>query len=166
MRDHDWIFDALLETDFDLMMIVERMSLENVTHQLRHPAMTIGTDGRGLPLDGPRATGLPHPRNFGTFPRVLGEFVREKHVLTLAEAIHKMTGLPAKALRLKDRGLLKRGYKADVVVFDPDTVADRATYLDPYQSPLGIPIVVVNGVRVVDKGKHTLARPGSVFGRA
>ena len=162
---HDWVFDALLETDFDLMMVLERMSPENVAHQLRHPAMMIGTDGWGFPLDGPRATGLPHPRSFGTFPRVLGKYVREKHVLTLAEATHKMTGLPAKALRLKDRGFLKRGYKADVVVFDPDTVSDRATYLDPYQSPLGIPIVFVNGVRVVDNGKHTLARPGRILRR-
>jgi N-acyl-D-amino-acid deacylase len=146
------------------MMVNERMSSDNVVQQLRHPAMMIGTDGRGIPFDGPLATGLPHPRNFGTFPRVLGEYVREQQVLTLPEAIHKMTGLPAKTLGFRDRGLLKTGYKADVVVFDPDTVSDRATYLNPFQPPLGIPFVFVNGVRVVDNGKHTSARPGRILG--
>ena len=108
---------------------------------------------------------MPHPRNFGTFPRVLGRYVREEKVLPLAEAIRKMTSLPASILGLTDRGTIKDGQWADLVIFDPATVADKATFEDPFQYPVGIDTVLVNGKVVLDEGKHTNARPGKVLRR-
>ena len=107
--------------------------------------------------------GKPHPRFYGTFPRVLGVYVREKKVLTLPEAVHKMTGLSAKIVGLTDRGLLKPGMAADITLFDPAAVIDKATFENPAQYPVGIPYVIVNGVVVIDKGEHTGARPGRVL---
>jgi len=107
-----------------------------------------------------------HPRGAGTFPRVLGLYVREKHWLTLPEAVHKMTGLPAQRLGWKDRGLIKKGHAADLVLFNPDTIIDRSTYKDPQALPLGIEKVFVNGTLVWDHGKATGSRPGIVLGRA
>src|SRR5438874_12929262 len=111
--------------------------------------MSIGSDGSALNLKYP---GKPHPRSFGTNPRVLGKYTREEKVLQLEDAVRKMTSLPAQGLGLKDRGLLKEGYWADVVVFDPDTVADTATYENPKQYPKGIDRVHVNGTLVSDDG--------------
>jgi N-acyl-D-amino-acid deacylase len=111
------------------------------------------------------APGKPHPRSFGTNVRVLGKYVRDEKVLTLEDAVRKMTSLPAQTLRLKDRGLLREGYWADVVVFDPNTVSDPATYENPQQYAKGVPYVLVNGTVVVDNGNHTGARPGkNIFG--
>jgi N-acyl-D-amino-acid deacylase len=162
---YDWIFDALLETELDTSIVKFGMSEENRALELRHPAMMIGTDGSGLATEGPLSTGVPHPRSYGTFPRVLGHYVREVGVIPLEEAVWKMSGLPAQKLRWPDRGLLKRGYRADVVVLDPDTVSDRATYEAPHQYPAGIHHVVVNGQIVVRDGSHTQARPGAILGR-
>lgn len=106
---------------------------------------------------------MPHPRNFGTFPRVLGKYVREEHTLTLEQAVWKMSGLTAKQLHIGDRGLIKEGLAADLVLFDPATVADRATFTDPFQYPVGIPTVIVNGRVVLDNGRHTGARPGVII---
>ena len=103
---------------------------------------------------------MTHPRAYGTFPRVLGRYVREERVLTLADAIRKMTSLPAQVLRLEDRGRLRQGYWADIVVFDPERIIDRATYEEPHQYSEGIEYVLVNGVVVLDAGEHTGARPG------
>jgi N-acyl-D-amino-acid deacylase len=161
----DWIFDALLEADLDIGMIAFGMSEDNRKLELRHPAMMIGTDGSARALEGPTAKGKPHPRNYGTFPRVLGYYVRELDVLSLEEAIWKMCGLPAQKLRWTDRGLLKEGYKADLVVLDPEIVADQATFQNPQQYPVGIRHVVVNGKLVIRDEAHTLARPGAVLGR-
>jgi N-acyl-D-amino-acid deacylase len=105
-----------------------------------------------------------HPRGAGTFPRVLGVFVREKHWLTLPEAIRKMTSLPAQRLGWKDRGVIREGAFADLVLFDPDTVIDRSTYANPLALPTGIEKVFVNSVLVWDSGKATGARPGLVLG--
>ncbi|RMD93362.1 MAG: D-aminoacylase, partial [Calditrichaeota bacterium] len=105
----------------------------------------------------------PHPRSYGTFPRVLGKYVREEKVLPLAEAIRKMTSLPARRLRLQDRGTLKEGYWADVVIFDPQTVRDRATWSHPHQYPQGIPYVIVNGTLAIDREKFTGKYPGRVL---
>jgi len=161
---HDWVFDALMETEGDIGMVLFMMSEENREEELRHPAMMIGTDGAGLAVEGPMSKGVPHPRSYGTFPRVLGHYVRERGVISLEEAIWKMSGFPAQKLRWTDRGLVKKGYKADLVVLDPDTVADRATYEAPHQYPVGIPHVIVNGKLVVHDNSHTQARPGSVLG--
>jgi len=102
----------------------------------------------------------PHPRAYGTFPRVLSKYVREEKVLTLEQAIYKMSGLPAMVLRLKDRGLIKEGYAADIVIFNPDSIKDKATYLQPHQFPEGIQLVMVNGKIVVKNGKTTGEKPG------
>jgi len=162
---HDWVFDALLETEADISMVLFMMSEDNRRQELRHPAMMIGTDGVGLATEGPMSEGVPHPRSYGTYPRVLGRYVREQGVISLEEAIWKMSGFPAQKLRWADRGLVKEGYKADLVVLNPDTVADPATYETPHQYPAGIPHVLVNGRLVVHDGHHTQARPGAVLGR-
>ena len=122
--------------------------------------VSIASDGSALNLKEP---GKPHPRSYGTNVRVLGKYVREEKVLTLEDAIIKMTSLPAQTLRLKDRGLLKEGYWADVVIFDPNKVSDPATYENPHQYAKGVPFVLVNGVVVIDNGNHTGARPGRVI---
>jgi N-acyl-D-aspartate/D-glutamate deacylase len=109
---------------------------------------------------------MPHPRFYGTFPRILSRYVREENALPLPLAIHKMTGATARALKLKDRGLLREGFCADVVLFDPDDFADRATYADPHQFPSGArTTVIVNGTLVVENATHTGALPGIVLRR-
>jgi N-acyl-D-aspartate/D-glutamate deacylase len=105
----------------------------------------------------------PHPRAYGTFPRILGKYVREEQILSLQEAIRKMTSLPAARLGLTDRGLLKKGRAADIVIFDPTTVIDKATYTVPHQFPEGINHVIVNGEPVVKEGIHTGAKPGKAL---
>jgi len=160
-----WIFDALLETELDVSMILFMMSEDNRKLEVRHPAMMFGTDGSALSTEGLLSKGVPHPRSYGTYPRVLGHYVRELGVISLEEAVWKMSGFPAQKLRWTDRGLVKRGYKADLVVLDPDTVADRATYEAPHQYPVGIPHVVVNGKLVIHDEGHTQARPGSVLSK-
>jgi N-acyl-D-amino-acid deacylase len=112
------------------------------------------SDGGAYAVSGPAHTGHPHPRGLGTFPRVLGRYVREKKALTLEQAIHKMTGMPAARLRLAGRGRVASGAAADLVVFDPATVADQATFEDPFQYPTGISVVVVNGVIGVRDGQR------------
>ncbi|HUQ79716.1 MAG TPA: D-aminoacylase [Gemmatimonadaceae bacterium] len=134
----------------------------DVERIMRHPQTMIASDGR-LTFPG---DGHPHPRWYGTFPRVLGHYVREKHVLTLEEGVHKMTGMPAARLGLADRGLVKERTHADLVVFDAATIADQATYEKPHQYPVGIDYVLVNGKPVVDGGKFTDTRAGVVLKRA
>jgi N-acyl-D-amino-acid deacylase len=131
----------------------------DVQRVLKHELCMIGSDG--LPSEG----GKPHPRLYGTFPRVLARYAREEGLLTLEEAVHKMTGLPARRFGLEGRGELKEGWCADIVVFDPQAVTDTATYEEPRQYPLGIEYVVVNGQVVAEKGKQTGARPGCVLRR-
>ncbi len=162
---HAWIFDALLETGLRANMVTFMMSEENRLRELRHPAMMIGTDGMGYALSGSMSEGLPHPRNYGTFPRILGHYVREEKVISLEEAVWKMTGFPAQKLGLRDRGLVKKGHWADLTLFDPKRVADKATYVSPHQYPEGIPHVLVRGVFVVRDGLHTGARPAGVLPR-
>jgi N-acyl-D-amino-acid deacylase len=157
---HTWVFDTLLEAEMDVSMIHFAMCEENRDRELRHPAMMIGTDGSGRTPEGPLGKGKPHPRNYGAFPRVLGRYVRERNVISLEEAIYKMTGLPAQKLRWTDRGRLEEGYQADLVILDPETVIDEATYEDPHRFPRGIMAVMVNGTLVVDGGRHTGALPG------
>jgi N-acyl-D-aspartate/D-glutamate deacylase len=160
----DWVFDALLELELEASMITFMMAEDNVKMALQHPATMIGTDGFGFSVDGPLAQGTPHPRSYGTYPRVLGRYVREQGVFSLEEAIWKMCGFPAQKLRWADRGLVRQGLKADLVVLDPDTVADRATFQAPHQYPTGIQQVIVNGRLVVSEGRHTKTRPGRILG--
>jgi dihydroorotase/N-acyl-D-amino-acid deacylase len=126
---------------------------------MRHPMTMIASDGR---LTRP-GEGHPHPRWYGTFPRVLGVYVREKHLLSLEEAVHKMTGMPAARLGLPERGQVREGWYADLVVFDPATVKDMATFEDPHQYPVGIPWVIVNGTVTVENGTYHDVRAGRVL---
>jgi N-acyl-D-amino-acid deacylase len=159
----DWVFDALVETQLDMGMAVFGMSEENRLREIQFHAMMICTDGFGLAITGPLARGKPHPRNYGAFPRVLGRYVRDLKVLTLEQAVYKMTGLPAQKLRLADRGAIAPGFAADLVVFDPAVVSDTATYDNPHQYATGISHVLVNGQLVIREGSHTGAKPGAVF---
>jgi N-acyl-D-amino-acid deacylase len=126
-------------------MVGFAMSEDNVDRILAHPRGMVASDGGSFALEGPTRRGSPHPRGLGTFPRVLGRYVRERKALALEQAIHKMTALPASRIRLRDRGRLAVGMAADVVVFDAARVADTATFEQPFQYPLGIAAVLVNG---------------------
>ena len=137
----------------------------DVRYFLGHDLAMIGSDGRAVSPNGPYAKALPHPRFYGTYPRILGRYVRDEPVLSLESAVHKMSGFPAQRMSMTDRGLVKEGLVADLVVFDPETVIDNATWEDPHQYPDGIPYVLVKGVAIVDEGKHTGARPGRVLRR-
>ena len=108
------------------------------------------------------AKGLTHPRSYGTFTRILGHYVRDRQVISLEEAVRKMTSAVANRLSIRERGQLREGFFADVVIFDPATVIDKATYTQPHQHSVGIRTVIVNGVRVWDNGRHTGAKPGRV----
>ena len=152
-------FDLIFEEGVFIHGVHHTMNEDDVKAVMRVPWVSIGSDGSALNLKFP---GKPHPRSFGTNPRVLGKYTREEKVLALEDAVRKMTSLPAQVLGLKDRGLLREGYWADVVVFDPDRVADMATYENPKQYPKGIDYVLVNGAIVIDNGHHTGARPGRV----
>ncbi len=144
-------------------MILFQLDEADVRRALRHPRVMIGSDGSALAPSGELSEGKPHPRSYGTFPRVLGEYVREQRVLSLAQAVHKMTGLPARRLGLRDRGVIRPGARADLVVFDPRRIADRATYQDPHRYPVGVEHVLVNGRFVVKDGEHTGSLPGRVL---
>jgi N-acyl-D-amino-acid deacylase len=135
-----------------------------VTTILADPLVSVGSDGHGL--NAAEAAGeATHPRSYGTFARVLGRYVREQNVLTLAAAIHKMSGLPAGRLGLTDRGLVRPGFAADLVLFDPETVADPADYADPHRYATGVVHLLVDGEPVIWEGKLTGRRPGRVLRR-
>jgi N-acyl-D-amino-acid deacylase len=158
----DALCDLLISEGGSAEAIYFSMSEPDVELAMKQPWVGIGSDGSAVSPE-MIFVGKPHPRFYGTFPRVLGVYVREKKVLTLPEAVHKMTGLSAKIIGLTDRGLLKPGMAADITLFDPATVIDRATFENPAQYPVGIPYVIVNGVVVIDKGEHTGAKPGRVL---
>ncbi len=160
---YDRLFDALLETRLNMGMVLFGMSEENRKNELKFAAMMIGTDGLGMAIDGPMAKGVPHPRSYGAFPRVLARYVRELDVITLEDAVHRMTGMAAAKLRLSNRGLVKPGYAADLVLFDPQTITDKATYANPHQYAQGISHVFVNGKPIVEQANHTGMRPGIVL---
>jgi len=132
---------------------------EDVDRIMRHPATAIGSDG---PV-GIFGEGAPHPRQYGSFARVLGHFVRERGVITLEEAVRKMTSLSAQRLSIQDRGLIAEGFFADIAVFDADEIIDRATFEDPHQYAMGMKHVLVNGEIVVRDGAHTGSRPGRIL---
>jgi N-acyl-D-amino-acid deacylase len=162
----DFVFDLLIEERGSIGCVYFIIDEADLALAMKQPWVAVGSDGSALAIDGPLRAGVPHPRNFGTFPRVLGRYVRELKVISLEEAIRKMTTLPASILGLTDRGAIKTGQWADLVIFDPATVADKATFEDPFQYPVGIDTVLVNGTVVLDEGKHTNARPGKVLRRS
>ncbi|NIP23708.1 MAG: amidohydrolase family protein [Phycisphaerae bacterium] len=154
----------LLEEEATLVDFVGHgMAPGNVEMVLSHPLVMIGSDGSSMSGQGKAAEARPHPRSYGTFPRVLGHYVRERRLLGLSSAVKKMTSMPAKQLGLADRGRVARGMKADLVIFDGAEVRDTATFEQPHQYPQGIKHVLVNGILVVENGKHTGARPGMIL---
>ena len=159
----DWpdaLMDLTVAEHNQLGQLLFIASDSNVAMQIRQPWMKFGTDADGMDPDS--AKGMTHPRAYGNYPRILGRFVREQHVLTLEDAIRKMTWAVAQRLSIRDRGLLHEGMYADVVVFDPRTIIDRATYEQPHQLSVGMKHVFVNGVEVVLDGRATGEKPGMV----
>jgi N-acyl-D-amino-acid deacylase len=159
------LFEILLDESAEVWMTMETMGQEDIERIMKSEFTMIGTDGSGVAPTGVLSHGKPHPRHYGTYPRILGRYVREKGLLKLEEAIYKMTGFPAKRLGLDDRGLLREGYWADIVIFNPDTIIDNATFLDPHQFPTGIHYVIVNGTIVVAEEKQFNEFPGKVLRR-
>ena len=147
-----------------VMAIYHMMGEQDIETALRFPWTSIGSDaGAVVSMGTPDATGLPHPRSFGNFPRVYARYVKERHVLTLPEAVRKMTGWPATRMKLACRGSIEVGNCADVTIFDFDKLQDRATYEHPMEFPTGIEWVLVNGVVTIDHGKHTGAKAGQIL---
>ncbi|MFW9843941.1 MAG: amidohydrolase family protein [Candidatus Thorarchaeota archaeon] len=163
--EYTTLFDILLDENAEVTMTMKSMDNDDIDRIMRSEYSMVGTDGGGVSPTGVLSHGKPHPRHYGTYPRILGRYVRERGILTLEQAIYKMTGFPARRLGLKDRGLLVEGNWADIVIFDPDTILDTATYLNPHQFPSGIPYVIVNGTIVVNKGIQGNHLPGKVLRR-
>src|ERR1051326_7790061 len=159
----DTIFDLLIQDNAFTEVAVFGMSEPDVALALQQPWVSVDNDSQGTAPDGLLGQEHPHPRAYGTFPRILRKYVREEHKLKLEDAIRKFSALPADRLRLADRGVLKTGMWADVVVFDPQTITDRATFENPNQLSVGMEYVLVNGVPVIDGGKATNALPGKVL---
>ena len=161
----DELFDLLLEEGGSVSAVYAHHTEEDMNLALRQPWCSIGSDGSAYAVQGPLRKGNPHPRNFGTFPRVLGVYVRDRQMLGLEDAVRKMTSLNAAKIGLPDRGLLREDAHADITVFDPQRVIDRSTYTDPFQYSEGIRFVIVNGEIVLNEGEHTAAKPGRALRR-
>ncbi len=170
----DTMFELMLEEEDEVSTTVFNRDERDIKFFMSQEMAMIGSDGYAFSPTGPLATasgdhkashisGKPHPRNYGTYPRVLGRYVRELGVISIEDAIKKMTGLPAQRLGLKDRGILREGNVADITVFDPELVKDMATFDVPQQFPAGIPHVFVGGTPIVLDGEHTGATPGMVI---
>jgi N-acyl-D-amino-acid deacylase len=159
----DTIFDLLIQDNAYTYVAVFGMSEPDVALALQQPWVSVDNDSQGTAPDGLLGQEHPHPRAYGTFPRILRKYVREEKKLKLEDAIRKFSALPAQRMRLADRGVLKAGMWADVVVFDPATITDRATFENPNQLSVGMQYVLVNGVPVIDGGKATNALPGKVI---
>jgi len=161
----DTMFDLLIASEGSVGIVYAHHTEKDMTIALAQPWCSIGSDGSAYAIDGPLRRGNPHPRNFGTFPRVLGVYVREQKLLKLEDAVRKMTSLNAAKLGIFDRGLLRPGNFADVTIFDAERVIDRSTYTDPFHYCEGIEYVIVNGEVVLDRGTHTGKRPGRALKR-
>jgi len=155
----DQAAQRVLEADPGAVGVFFMMDEADVRRVLAHPLCMIGSDGI------PSPTGKPHPRLYGTFPRVLGTYVREERLFSLEEGVRKMTSLPAFKFGLSDRGELREGAAADIVIFNPDTIADVATYEDPRRYPTGIEYVIVNGETTAERGNQTTVRAGRLLRR-
>ena len=159
----DVVFDLLKDEGGSVPAVYFLMSEDDVRTALQTPWVSIGSDGTAVRPDGILGEGKPHPSWYGTFPRVLGKYVREDKVLALEEAVKKMTSLNAAKLGIEDRGLLKAGKKADITIFSAEQVIDKATFENPHQYPEGIEYVIVNGTLVIEKGQHLGSKPGRVL---
>jgi N-acyl-D-amino-acid deacylase len=142
------------------------MKEENLKRILAHPLVGVGTDGVALAPYGILGKGKPHPRHYGTFPRVLGKYIREEKIIPMPEMLKKMTSVPAQKFGFEKRGAILNEYYADIVIFDPDKVIDKATWTNPHQYPLGIEYVLVNGIVVIQRGEHSGSLPGKVLRKA
>lgn len=162
----DAVADYLIEDQARTRVLVTSISEDDIREIVLSPIALVGSDGNCVAPYGIVSGGMPHPRFYGTFPRVISRYVREHGLLPLELAIHKMTGAPARALKLRDRGLLRERYCADITIFDPDDFRDRATYVDPHQYPSGErTTVIVNGTIVIENSVHAGALPGKVLRR-
>ena len=159
----DWA-DVLIDLNVaekgGLGEILFLMSEDNIRNQIRQPWIKFGTDAGSE--DPATATSMTHPRTYGNYPRLFGRYVREQNITSLEDAVRKASSAVATRLSLADRGVLKEGLKADIIIFDPNTIIDRATFEKPHQLSVGIRYVIVNGVEVIRDGAHTGAKPGQV----
>jgi N-acyl-D-amino-acid deacylase len=160
---YDFMRDLLIEEKGRVDMVEFVMNEENLKKILAHPLVGVGSDGSAIAPYGVLGRGKPHPRHYGTFPRVLGKYVREEKILPLEEMLKKITSLVAQRFGLEKRGVIERNYFADLVVFDPNKIIDRATYTNPHQYPQGIEYVLVNGQVVIQNGEHTGQLPGMIL---
>ena len=161
--DYETLFSIIIDEKGEVWITIESMGEEDIKRIMTSEYSMVGTDGSGVSPKGPLSHGKPHPRFYGTFPRVLGKFVREEKWLSLEEAIWKMTGFPAKKLDLEERGLIKENYWADIVIFNPETVNDEATFEEPHRFSTGIDYVIVNGKISVKKGKQQEVLEGKIL---
>jgi N-acyl-D-aspartate/D-glutamate deacylase len=161
----DMALDYIAEDRGQTRVLVDSISEDDVRDFVRCRDVMVGSDGNSVAPEGITGQGRPHPRFYGTFAKVLGQYSRDLGLLPLHDAVYKMTGASAKALGLKDRGLLREGFRADIAVFDPATIAERATYEDPHQFAAGVDTVLVNGTAVLRGGDHTGALPGRILRR-
>ncbi|MGD8539777.1 MAG: D-aminoacylase [Candidatus Aminicenantes bacterium] len=161
----EFLRDLLIEEENRAGQIIFMMKEENLERILAHPLVGVGCDGSALAPYGPLGEGKPHPRSYGTFPRVLGKYIREEKILPMEEMLKKMTSIPAANFGFAQRGALLRDYFADIVIFDEKRVIDKATFKNPHQYPEGIDYVIVNGQVVIDKGEHSGHLPGKILRR-
>ncbi|MFX0059969.1 MAG: amidohydrolase family protein [Candidatus Hodarchaeota archaeon] len=164
-KKDDWetFFEILIDDHAGSMITIESQNEEDIRRIMKGRFYMVGTDGLGVPSK--PTLGKYHPRFYGTFPRILGKYVREEKLLVIEDAIRRMTSFPAQRLGLKDRGLIREGMYADIVIFNPETVIDKSTYEDPHHFPEGIPYVIVNGIIVVNKNKQKNRYPGKILRR-
>jgi len=163
----DQICEHLIADRGATRVLITSICEDDIRTIVGSPIALVGSDGNCVATYGTVSQGMPHPRFYGTFPRIIGYYVHDERLLSLEQAIYKMSGGPAKALRLRERGLLREGYRADVTVFDPDDFRDQATYANPHRYPSGVrTTVIVNGTLVVENATHTGATPGIVLRRA
>jgi N-acyl-D-amino-acid deacylase len=160
---YEFMRDLLIEENDQVGIVIFMMKEENLTRILAHPLVGIGTDGEARAPYGLLGRGKPHPRVYGTFPRAIGKYVREEKLLKLEEMLKKMTSVPARRFGLQKRGVVRAENIADLVIFDPDKIIDKATWKEPHQYPAGVEYVLVNGEIVIDKGSHTGKLPGKIL---
>jgi len=157
------VIDVLLASEGRAIVSIETLSEKNVKKAIQHPFSIISSNGSGYHIDHVKTGDHVHPRNFGTFPRVFSEYVRRERALSWEEAVHKMTGKPAKKFKLEGKGLLKVGQAADIIVFDPHSIADKSTLEEPYQYSEGVNYLIVNGILTIENGVYNGKRPGRVY---
>ena len=156
------ILDLIIDDNSRVDAIYFLMSEDNIEKQIALPWVSFGSDEQSMAPEGVFLKSNPHPRAYGNFARVLGKYVRDEHIISLEEAIRKLSHLPAENLKIQKRGLLKEGYFADIVVFDPERIQDHATFENPHQYATGVKHVFVNGQAVLKDGEHTGVTPGRI----